>query len=98
MIARIGKHQQDNGAIRGNGGWASVLSQGICSRSLNAARLAGAKVTDEMLERDNAQNREGLDARSATFVAVGGSAGVNLYAESSKLRGLQENSVVNGVR
>ncbi len=98
VIVKIGKHQQDNGAIKGNGGWASVLSQGLCSRGLNAARLAGAKVTDEMLEKDANQNAEGIDIDKATITAVAGapsSAGVNLYTQSSKLRGLQENWVVN---
>ena len=50
VVVKIGKHQGKDGAFAGNAGWASVLSQGLCSRSLNAARLAGAKVSDEMLE------------------------------------------------
>lgn len=101
VVAKIGKHQKDDGAFAGNSGWASVLSQGLCSRSLNAAKLAGAQVSDEMLERDNNQNLAGLDPDSGTFGAVAGSpssAGVSLYTTSSKLRGMQENTVVNAQR
>ena len=101
VVAKIGKNQQGDGAFAGNAGWASVLSQGLCSRSLNAAKLAGAKVSDEMLERDNGQNLTGLDAKTGKFGTVAGapsSAGVSLYTTSSKLRGMQENSVVNGER
>jgi hypothetical protein len=97
VVVKIGKHQGKDGAFAGNAGWASVLSQGLCSRSLNAARLAGAKVSDEMLERDNLQNLVAANPQVAVSGAGGGptSAGVSLYFSSSKVRGLVENSVVN---
>lgn len=103
IVAKISKNQQDNGAFAGNGGWASVLSQGLCSRALNDARLAGAKVPDAVLEVDNKQNLAGLDVEQKSFsgeVAAGApsTAGVQLYANSSKLRGLQANWTVNRKR
>ncbi|NNC87908.1 MAG: hypothetical protein HKN82_05545 [Akkermansiaceae bacterium] len=107
VVAKVGGNQKKDGDFAGNGGWASVLSQGIASRSLNSARLVGAPVSDEMLERDHRQNLVGLDVAGRTFAATGvaggagggpTSAGVSLYTASSKLRGFAENSVVNGRR
>jgi hypothetical protein len=107
VIAKIGRHQGDDGAFAGNAGWASVLSQGICSRGLNAARLAGAKVTDRMLELDHKQNvvavnspRSGVGTGRLVAGSTSGptSAGVSLYRQSSKVRGLVENSAVNARR
>ena len=103
IVAKIEKNQQDNGAFAGNGGWAAVLSQGICSRALNGARLSGAKVSDVVLELDNRQNQDGLDVEGKAFTApvaegAPSTAGIQLYSTSSKLRGLQENWAVNRKR
>ena len=103
IVSKIEQNQKDDGAFAGNGGWASVLSQGLCSRALNGARLKGIEVSDAILEVDNKQNVAGLDVAGKSFsgAAVAGApstAGIQLYANSSKLRGLQENWAVNQQR
>jgi len=101
LVLKIGKNQQEDGSFKNNAGWASVLSQGLCSLSLNCARQAGAKVPEVVLERDNNQNAIGLDPKSKVFsgpVGASTSAGVALYSESSKLRGMKQYSEVNRAR
>lgn len=93
VVAKIQKHQQDDGAFAGNNGWASTLSQGICSRSLNTAWAAGAKVDLAALEKDHAQNADGLDRQSGAVAASGaggatGDAGVEIYRYASKVGGM----------
>ncbi|BCX47099.1 hypothetical protein HAHE_10070 [Haloferula helveola] len=90
VIAKIEKHQNDEGAFAGNSGWAATLSQGICSNALNSAFAAGAKIKAETLEKDHLQNADGLDRQTGT-VAAGravGDAGVDIYRYASKLRGM----------
>ncbi|MGJ8643251.1 MAG: hypothetical protein ACSHX9_07575 [Luteolibacter sp.] len=89
VVAKIEKHQQEDGAFAGNDGWAATLSQGLCSRSLNSAFKAGAKVDLAVLERDHKQNAIGLDRN--TGVVVGSTvsdAGVEIYRYASKLGGM----------
>lgn len=93
VIAKIEKHQKDDGAFANNRGWASTLSQGLCSRSLNAAWGAGAKIQVATLEKDHAQNAEGLDRKNgvvAAAPAAAGDAGVAMYRYASKLGGMNE--------
>jgi hypothetical protein len=71
VVAKIQKHQQDNGAFADNAGWASTLSQGIASRALNAAWNAGGKVDVAALEKDHAQNAEGLNRDTGAVAAAG---------------------------
>lgn len=93
VVAKIQKHQKEDGAFAGNSGWAATLSQGICSRALNTAYAAGAKVDLATLEKDHAQNATGLD-RATGAVASGGAgggvgdAGVEIYRYASKLGGM----------
>lgn len=89
VVAKIQKHQNDDGAFAGNSGWASTLSQGICSKALNGAWAAGAKVDLAALEKDHKQNADGLDRASG--VVAGGAvadAGVEIYRYSAKLGGM----------
>lgn len=97
VVAKIQKHQQADGAFAGNGGWAATLSQGICSRALNTAYAAGAKVDLAALEKDHAQNATGLDRATGAVAASGGGvgvgagvgdAGVEIYRYASKLGGM----------
>jgi hypothetical protein len=90
VVAKIQKHQQDDGAFAGNNGWASTLSQGICSRSLNTAWAAGAKVDLAALEKDHLQNAQGLDRQSGAVATGGavGDAGVEIYRYASKVGGM----------
>jgi hypothetical protein len=99
VVAKIQKHQKDNGAFDGNNGWAATLSQGLCSRALNSAWGVGAKVDIEALKKDHKQNAEGLD-RDTGKVAPGavGDAGVAIYRYASKLGGMTQFSDNNSGR
>ena len=99
VVAKIQKHQKEDGAFAGNSGWAATLSQGICSRALNTAYAAGAKVDLAALEKDHAQNATGLDRATGAVAASGGGvgggagsgvgdAGVEIYRYASKLGGM----------
>ena len=89
VVAKIAKHQQDDGAFAGNKGWAATLSQGLCSKALNSAWASGAKVDLAVLEKDHKQNAEGLD-RDTGVVAKSAvaDAGVDIYRYASKLGGM----------
>lgn len=99
VTAKIQKHQKDNGAFEGNNGWAATLSQGLCSRALNSAWGAGAKVDVDALKKDHKQNAEGLDRQSGV-VASGavGDAGVEIYRYASKIGGMTQYSSNNTAR
>lgn len=89
VVAKIEKHQGADGAFAGNNGWAATLSQGLCSRALNSAWAAGAKVDLEALEKDHKQNAEGLDRETGVVAATAvGDAGVDIYRYASKIGGM----------
>ena len=102
VVAKIGHNQRDDGSFAGNNGWAAVLSQGLCSRALNAASRSGANVNQEVLGNNQKQNIAGLDVAKGAFaaapLAAPSSAGVPLYREASQLGGLIENSKANVAR
>src|SRR5437773_1593311 len=60
-IGKIEDNLKADGTFEGNNGWASVLSQGLCSKGLNRARQAGVQVKDETLFRSEKQATLGLD-------------------------------------
>jgi hypothetical protein len=62
VIAKIEANQKEDGTFAGNAGWASVLSQGLCSKALNRAAQRGVAVRDETLKRDFAQAEQQLAA------------------------------------
>jgi len=99
VVAKIQKHQQEDGAFAGNKGWASTLSQGICSKALNGAFAAGAKVDLAALEKDHKQNADGLD-RASGVVASGAvaDAGIEIYRYASKLGGMTDFKKNNDAR
>lgn len=89
VVAKIEKHQGEDGAFAGNNGWAATLSQGLCSRALNSAWAAGAKVDLAALEKDHKQNAEGLDRDTGKVAASSvADAGVDIYRYASKLGGM----------
>ncbi|WP_035612390.1 prenyltransferase/squalene oxidase repeat-containing protein [Haloferula sp. BvORR071] len=92
VVAKIQKHQQENGAFAGNSGWASTLSQGMCSGALNSAWAAGAKVDLAALDKDHRQNAEGLDRATGAVSGSAGvaDAGVEIYRYASKLGGMSK--------
>jgi hypothetical protein len=80
-IAKIEKHQKADGTFTGNAGWASVLSQALCSKAINRAAQNGAAVRLEVLDRDSKLAAVGVDLKSKDFsaptersVALGGEA------------------------
>lgn len=89
VIAKIEKHQQDDGAFAGNQGWAATLSQGLCSRALNSAWAVGAKVNLAALEKDHKQNAEGMDRGTGVVASSSvADAGVGIYRYASKIGGM----------
>ncbi len=70
VIAKIESNQKEDGTFAGNGGWASVLSQGLASKALNRAVQNGVSVRAEVLKRDFAQAEGQLAAAGAVAVPV----------------------------
>jgi hypothetical protein len=69
-MAKIEKHQKADGTFAGNTGWASVLSQALCSKAINRAAQNGVAVNDELLARDARLAAVGVDVKSKDFSAV----------------------------
>lgn len=80
-IGKIESNQQADGTFAGNAGWASVLSQGLCSKALNRASQKGIAVKDETLKRDLGQSVAQLTPEKSP-TAAGPAAGA-VAAESS---------------
>ena len=55
-IGKIAKHQKEDGTIAGNGGWAPVLSQALCNKTLARASQNGVYVKRELLARAAVQS------------------------------------------
>src|SRR5437868_11405161 len=68
-LAKIEKHQKADGTFAGNAGWASVLSQALCSKAINRAAQNGAEVKAEVLERDARLAAAGVDVKAKDFAA-----------------------------
>jgi hypothetical protein len=50
VLAKIERHQKQDGAFDGQG-WAPILAQAMCGKGINRARQAGARVSDRALAR-----------------------------------------------
>lgn len=103
VVAKIERNQRADGSFDNNKGWAAVLSQGLCSKALNAAARTGAKVSKEALDKDQKQNLAGLDVEKGDFSptaapAEPSSAGISLYREAAKLGGLRAKTLSNVAR
>ena len=61
-MRKIEKNQDSQGNFAGNTGWASVLSQAVCSKFINRAAQAQVAVSDEVLDRDFAGSVASLDS------------------------------------
>ncbi len=100
VIGKIEDNQQKDGTFANNEGWASVLSQGLCSKGLNRAAQNGFAVKGDVLARDGNQAAMGLDRKSGKFSAAGtlgaagrpapSDAGVTIYNTSARTAALQE--------
>ena len=66
-LAKIEKHQKADGTFAGNTGWASVLSQALCSKAINRAAQNGVAVNEELLARDARLAAAGVDVKSKDF-------------------------------
>jgi len=89
-MAKIEKHQKADGTFAVNAGWASVLSQALCSKAINRAAQNGIAVNNEVLFRDAQLAAEGVDVKAKDFAvaepraaAVGGEAASRLAARPS---------------
>jgi hypothetical protein len=104
VVRKIEKNQKGDGSFAGNTGWASVLSQGLCSKALNSAARSGARVSPDTLKKDQEQNLAGLDVAKGAFTspasptAEPSSAGISLYRETAKLGGLSEKKRTNDLQ
>ena len=100
VIGKIEDNQRKDGTFASNDGWASVLSQGLCSKGLNRAAQNGFTVKRETLARDAEQAGQGLDAKTGKFASADGiagsgksapsDAGVTIYNTSARTAALQE--------
>jgi len=111
-IGKIEDNLKADGTFEGNNGWASVLSQGLCSKGLNRARQAGLPVKDETLARVDKQAALGLNLKTGEFAAAGGmsammgslggaapsDAGVGIYNGAAKGGALQDAVNTNRLR
>lgn len=70
-IGKIESNQRADGTFANNSGWASVLSQGLCSKALGRASAKGVAVKVETINRDFRQSVAQLDTSKT---AVGSSA------------------------
>lgn len=99
VVRKISKHQKADGSFAGNAGWASVLSQGVCSRALNGAAQKGVKVDLAVLDKDQKQNTAGVNPQTGAISDVAGAAtstaGVALYSSASKVSGLWDRTRTN---
>jgi hypothetical protein len=93
VITKIENHQGQGGSWD-NQGWAPVLTQSIAAKGLNRARLVGAEVKDETLDRAQKYAEAQLDPATGE-VRAEGSAGVSLYAVASNTAALQERANTN---
>lgn len=104
VVAKIEKHQKEDGTFQNNNGWAAVLSQGLCSKALNLASSKGARVSAKALDKDQQQNLAGLDMARGDFTTAATSptapstAGVAIYNDAAKLGGLNSKVASNAAR
>jgi hypothetical protein len=87
VLGKIARNQQADGAFEGQG-WAPVLSQGIAGKALNRASQLGLALPGGVLEK----NQAWFEDRAAAPAASADAAGVDLYAQSAGLAGLQEHA------
>ncbi len=66
-IRKIETHQDQDGNFAGNTGWASVLSQAVCSKFINRAAQAEVAVKVNVLERDFNGSVASLDLKTGEF-------------------------------
>lgn len=104
VIRKIEKNQQADGTYAGNAGWASVLSTGLASKSLNRASQAGVAVAPEALDRSQNLAVKSYDRGSGSFKSVSGAAGapsdagVPIYNTSAQMATISESTTTSIVK
>lgn len=95
VMDKVEKNQRQDGQfVDANDGWAGALCQGLAFKAVNRAAQVGADVDGDVLKRAERFANNSFDAQSGA-VAAPGSAGIELYARSANLVGLQEASKTN---
>jgi hypothetical protein len=74
-VAKIEKHQKEDGTFAGNNGWASIFSQGLASKGLNRASQAGVTLKPESLGRAENNAIASIDIQAKGFKADGSALG-----------------------
>lgn len=74
-VAKIAKHQKEDGTFAGNTGWASVFSQGFACKGLNRAYQRGVAVSGQALARAEKNAVDNLDVAKGTFRSPAAGAG-----------------------
>lgn len=87
VLGKIERNQLADGAFEGQG-WAPILSQGIAGKALNRASQLGMKVSSDVL----AKNQAWFEGRAEASAPASDAAGIDLYARSAGLAGLQEHA------
>jgi hypothetical protein len=111
VVAKIERHQREDGTWSHEGGWAPVLCQALACKGLNRAKQVGAKVTDKTLARAERYAAANFDRERGGFAAPGlggagfgggglglgglGGGGVPLYTQGGQLGGLQDSINTN---
>ena len=93
VVAKIERHQRDDGTFAANQGWASVLSTSLANKALTRSQQAGAEVSSEALKKIKRQASDGYDEQRREFRdgdSYGSSAGVKLYKEGAGLAALDD--------
>jgi hypothetical protein len=85
VVAKIEKNQGNDGSWNAGGGWAPVIGTSIASRSLYNAQTKGVAVDSTTLKKVDDYTASNYDARSGSFSAGAGGAGVELYQASQAL-------------
>jgi hypothetical protein len=73
-VRKIEKNQGADGNFAGNTGWASVLSQAVCSKFINRAAQADVHFDTPVLDRDFDGSVASLDLKTGKFAAGGAAA------------------------
>lgn len=87
VLGKIERNQLVDGGFEGQG-WAPILSQGIAGKALNRASQLGLEVSSAVL----AKNQAWFEDRAKAAAPASDAAGIDLYARSAGLAGLQEHA------
>jgi len=93
VMDKIEKNQRADGTWD-NRGWATDLAQGLGTKALNTASRSGRPVAEKVRERAEDYSGEQYDGQGG-FKVGKGAAGVELYASSAAVSGMQQSEITN---